>query len=214
MSTVINYRSSASVRSGHVTGAVKVSEIFMRGFSVAGSELVGEGFRADSVDGAGEVAVGDGRVSGLDGPQRLAESADRGRRIEDDFGAVDAVHHPILRVMPAVADVHGDSPVLGVEHPVAGVALHVVGGLVEVAHPRDVVLAGLADHFARVGDDDRGVPENVAVILVALQNGRNDDHVVLLGVTREELRRGAFFSRFREFAPRLLFSGAKSERHG
>lgn len=49
-------------------------------------------------------------------------------------------HHPVERVVAAVADVDGDAAVRGVKHGVAGVALHVVGGLVEVAHARNVVL--------------------------------------------------------------------------
>ena len=59
------------------------------------------------------------------------------------------------------------------------VALHVVGGLVEVADARDVVLAALADDVSVVGDDDGRVPEHVAVCLVTLQDRRDDHHVVL-----------------------------------
>ena len=54
----------------------------------------------------------DGGVPGLDGPERLAEGADGGGGVEDDLGAVDAVHHPVLRVVPPVADVHRDAPEL------------------------------------------------------------------------------------------------------
>ena len=65
------------------------------------------------------------------------------------------------------------------EHGVPEVALHVVGGLVEVADARDVVLAALADDVSVVGDEDGGVPEHVAVRLVPLQDRRDDHHVVL-----------------------------------
>ncbi len=41
-----------------------------------------------------------------------------------------------------------------IEHAMTGVALHVVGGLVEVADSRDVVLPRDADHVASVRDDN------------------------------------------------------------
>lgn len=62
------------------------------------------------------------------------------------------------------------------------VPLHVVGGLVEVSDPRDVVLPGDAEHDAGVGDDDGRVPQDVAVGGVALEDRADDHHVVLGGV--------------------------------
>ena len=53
----------------------------------------------------------------------------------------------------------------GAEDPVSGVALHVVGGLVEVPDPGDVVLPALAQHAPRVVDHHRRVPDRVAVVL-------------------------------------------------
>ncbi len=47
---------------------------------------------------------------------------------------------PVHGVVPAVADVDGDLAKGRLEDGVPGVALHVVGGLVEVAHAGDVVL--------------------------------------------------------------------------
>ena len=41
--------------------------------------------------------------------------------------------------MAAVADVDSDAAKLGGKNSVPGVALHVVGGLVEIPHPGDVV---------------------------------------------------------------------------
>ena len=83
-------------------------------------------------------------------------------------------------MVPPVADVDCDLPELCFEHPVPGVSLHVVGGLVEVAHPGDVVLPRPPHELALVRDDHRGVPEDV--VAVALQDGRDDHHAVLLGV--------------------------------
>jgi hypothetical protein len=62
-----------------------------------------------------KVTVGDGSVAGLDGPHGLAEGPDRGGRVEDDFGPVQAVHHPVERVVAAVADVDSNFAVLGLK---------------------------------------------------------------------------------------------------
>ena len=66
----------------------------------------------------------------------------------------------------------------------ACVALQVVGGLVEVPHPWDVVLPRLPDDPARVGDHDRRVPECLPVLEVALQDRVDNHHVVLLGILK------------------------------
>ena len=58
------------------------------------------------------------------------------------------------------------------------VALHVVGGLVEVADARDVVLASLADDVAVVGDNDGRIPEDVSMRFVTFKDRRDDHHVV------------------------------------
>ena len=62
----------AAIGCSHVAGPVEVSEGVMSRGAVARGELVGEGLAAHSVDGAGEVVVGDGGVAGLDGPHGLA----------------------------------------------------------------------------------------------------------------------------------------------
>ena len=43
----------------------------------------------------------------------VPECADGGRGIEDDLRPVDAVHHPVLRVVTPVTDVHSDAAELG-----------------------------------------------------------------------------------------------------
>ncbi len=62
-----------------------------------------------------EVAIGDCGVTGLDGPHGLAEAPDRGRGVEDDLGAVQAVHHPVEWVVAAVTDVDRNFAVLGLK---------------------------------------------------------------------------------------------------
>ena len=73
-----------------------------------------------------------------------------------------------------------------VKNSVSGVALHVVGGLVEVADPRDVILPGDPDHVSGVGDDDGGVPHDIT--RVTFKDRRNDDHVVLPGKLNSDQR--------------------------
>merc|ERR1719192_428481 len=136
-------RGPAPVRGRHVAGAVEVTEVLVSWQTVTRRELPGERLRPDPVDGAREVAVGDGSVPGLHRPHGLRQSADRGARVEDYLGPVDSVHHPVLGVVAAVADVDGDLAVDGGEDSVASVTLHVVSRLVEVPHPRDVVLPRL-----------------------------------------------------------------------
>ena len=46
-----------------------------------------------------------------------------GAGVEYDLRPIDPVHEPVLGVMAAVADVHGDPSVDGLEHPVARIAL-------------------------------------------------------------------------------------------
>ena len=59
--------------------------------------------------------------------------------------------------------------------------------LVEISDARNVVLPGLPHDFSRAGDDHCCVCNDVTVRLVALQNGGDDDHVVL----PSHLQRGA-----------------------
>ena len=58
----------------------------------------------------------------------------------------------------------------------AGVSLHVVGRLIEVSDPWDVILPGEADHVPGVRDDDGRVPDDVTG--VAFKDRRHDHHVV------------------------------------
>ena len=63
---------AAAVGRGGVARAVKVSKVLVGCFSISRGELVGESFRAHAIYGKSEVAVGDGGVSRLNWPQRLA----------------------------------------------------------------------------------------------------------------------------------------------
>lgn len=76
----------------------------------------------------------------LDAPHGLAELPDGGAGVEHNLCPVEAKGHPVEGVVAPVADVHRDAPEARLKHGVPRVPLHVVRALVEVPHPRDVVL--------------------------------------------------------------------------
>lgn len=100
--------------------------------------------------------------------------------------------------MSAIADIDGyfavpkiqfrfltenfDFLLLGIKDPVSRISLHVVGGLIEVSHSRDMILSRLSHDLARVRDHDGGVPNYVP--LISFQDGRNYNHVIGLGILK------------------------------
>ena len=114
--------------------------------------------------------------------------------------------------MSPVAGVDGNLAVGRVEDLMSEVALHVVGRLVEVVLAGDVVLAMLADDAAVGADHHRRVPQDVAVA-IALENRRDNDHVVLAGHCGHELGRWAGQRILGELAPGILFACAEGEWH-
>ncbi|GMR35803.1 hypothetical protein PMAYCL1PPCAC_05998, partial [Pristionchus mayeri] len=203
---------SRSVGRRHVTAAEEVTKVLVGGFSVGRGELVGEDLSADPIDADGEDVVGNRRVARLDAPQRLTESSDGRRRIEDDLGAVQRVHHPVLRVVSAVADVDADSAESSLEDGMTQSRLHVVSGLKEVADSGDVVLPGSPDDPSRVADDDCSIPDDFVLNLVPLQNRIDDDHVVLLRYRDEELGGGSVDG-LRHLRPGQSLTSAEGEGH-
>ena len=71
---------------------------------------------------------------------------------------------------------------LGIKDPMSRISLHVVGGLIEVSHSRDMILSRLSHDLARMRDHDGGVPNYVP--LISFQDGRNYNHVIGLGVLK------------------------------
>lgn len=76
-----------------------------------------------------------------------------------------------------------------VEDRMSEVTLHVVSGLVEVAVSGDVILPLLAENATVRVDDDRRVPDDVAIAGLALEDRRDDDDAVLLSDLHHESRR-------------------------
>ena len=73
------------------------------------------------------------------GPPQRSNS---GRGVEDYLGSIHAVHEPVQRVVASEADVHSYLAKLCLEHLVACVALHVVGGLGERRIEKCILIVG------------------------------------------------------------------------
>src|SRR6266511_5585611 len=88
-------RQEIAARVHEVGGAVELADI-------------PRGLRADPVAASHEVAVGDRVRRLLELPEVLRQPRHRGRRIEDDLGAVQSQKPRALREVPVVTDVHAD----------------------------------------------------------------------------------------------------------
>lgn len=168
-------------------------------------------YSSDAIDGTREVVVSDGRVARLDWPQRFAELANSCRRVEHDFGAVQAIHEPIKRMVSTVTDVDRYSAELSLEDGMTQSTLHIVSrllrltlnygykspiktNLIEVADSWNVILPSLSDHFSSVRYNDCSVPHNIALSFIPLQNRRHNNHIVFSSQFLQELSGWACFS--------------------
>ena len=137
---------------------------------------------ADAVAAGHEVAVGDGVRRLLELPEVLRQARDRGRRVEDDLGAVEAQQARAFGEVAVVADVDADRRVARLEDRVAKVARLEEVLLPEPAGVRDVVLAVLAQVAAVGVDDCGGVVVDAG--LLTLVDGHDHRHLVLARVGR------------------------------
>ena len=143
---------------------------------------------ADAVRRRDEVAVRHGVRGLLELPEVLREAGDRRRRVEDDLGAVQAERARALGEVAVVADVDADLRVPRLEDRVAEVARLEEVLLPEAGGVRDVVLAVLAEVRAVGVEDGGGVVVDARVL--ALVDGHDDRHLVLLRDLRDRLGRG------------------------
>lgn len=68
---MIPYRSPTSIRSSYVARAIEVTKVFMSWSLVTTGELMRKAFRAHAIDATRKVAIGNGRIPGLNGPHGL-----------------------------------------------------------------------------------------------------------------------------------------------
>ena len=161
-------RGSAGVRGRHIGRTVEVAEVVLGCTSVTRGEGVRVGLCAHTVDAHREIVVGNRCVSRLDTPHGLREPAHGRRRVEHYLRPIHSLHEPVQWVVTAIANVDADSTERGLKHGVSQVALHVIGGFVEVTDTRDVVLV-VSAHDSSVIDDDSRVEDGL-LGLVSLED--------------------------------------------
>mmetsp|Transcript_10023 Transcript_10023/g.30824 ORF Transcript_10023/g.30824 Transcript_10023/m.30824 type:complete len:208 (+) Transcript_10023:499-1122(+) len=115
-------------------------------------------------------------------------------------------------MMTTIADVDGDATIWSVKDRMSGITFHVVGALVKVTHTRDVVLAVLTD-VASIRTHHHGrVPDGVGVLLVSLQDRRDDHHAVSVCQLRDEFEGAATVGRLSKLQP-VFLTRAEGEWH-
>src|SRR5882762_9726358 len=77
---------------------------------------------ADAVDGRNEISVSNRVRRLLEFPKIFGEAGDSGRRVVDDFRAVEAEDSRAFREVAVVADVHADAGITSLEDRVTGVS--------------------------------------------------------------------------------------------
>src|SRR5664280_336070 len=166
------------------------------------------GFGAHAVDGADEIAVGDGVGGLLQLPQILAETGDGGRGVEDDLGAGQSQSARAFGEVAVVADVDADFDEAEVEDGEAEVAGAEVELLPEAGRDvRDVALAVLAEEAAVVVDDGGGVV--VDACLLDFVDGHDEGNVILLRQILHEADGGSVGDGLGEIVPAGGLLGAE-----
>src|SRR2546427_4021957 len=77
---------------------------------------------ADAVDGRDKIGIGDGVGRLFEFPKIFREASDSGRRVVDDFRAVESEDSRAFREVPVVADVHADAGITSLEDGIARVS--------------------------------------------------------------------------------------------
>src|SRR6266699_4932794 len=146
-------------------------------------------FRANAVDGGNEIGVGDGVSRLLEFPEIFGETGDRGGRVVNDFGAVEAEDARAFGKVAVVTDVDADAGVARLENGVACVS----GGEIEFFPEArvtvgNVVLAVFAEVAAVSVNDRSGVEVDAGHLHFV--NGNDKDHLVFFGQLLHERHGG------------------------
>src|SRR5882762_8022016 len=163
---------------------------------------------ADAVDGRDEISVSNRVRWLLEFPKIFGEAGDSGRRVIDDFRAVEAEDSRAFREVAVVADVHADTGITSLEDRVAGVSRREVKLFPETRMAmRNVVLAVFAE-IAAVGVDDCGGVEVDAGHL-DLVHWDDEHHLMFFRELLHQRDRGAVRDAFGQFIPASLLFGAE-----
>lgn len=137
----------------------------------------------------------------------------RCRWIEDDFRPIEAKHHPVLRMMTAVANVDCNFTERSFEHRMTRIPFQIVGRFIESADPWNMIFAMFPQVFAFVWNHNSRIPNSVPMDGVSLQNRRYNNHIMRSSQFLHQRGGRSGFSIFGEFAPRMFFACAKGKWH-
>ncbi len=160
----------------------------------------------DAIDCPHEIAVGGGVRRLLKFPKIFAESGDRRRRVEDNFGAIEAKDARSFWEMAVVANIDADASEFRVKNQVPSIARREIKLLPKArSNLRDVVLPIFAEVFSIRVDHGRGVEEQTRHL--TLVDGNHNHHSMFLGELFHALGGGAVGYWLGELVPTdLLFS--------
>jgi hypothetical protein len=165
-------------------------------------------FGADAIDGGDEILVGDGMGGLFEFPEIFGEAGDGGRRVVDNFGAIEAEDARAFREVAVVADIDAHTGVARLEDGIAGVAGHEIKLFPKAGVAmRDVVLAVFAE-ISAVGIDYGGGVE-VDARHFDFIDGNDEDHLMFLCKLLHVRDGGAVGDGLGEFVPAGLLLGAK-----
>src|SRR6266404_2502060 len=165
-------------------------------------------FRAHTIDGGDEISVGDGVRGLLKLPQVFGKSSDRGGRVVDNLGAVQAENARALRKVPVVADVHANPCIARLENRIAGIAGREIKFLPEARMAVRYVMLAILSEIAAIGVDHR---RRVVVDAGHLHfvDRHHQHHLVLFCKLLHARNRRTVGHALRQLVPARLLFGAK-----
>lgn len=99
-----------------------------------------------------------------------------GRWIKNNFSSIDSKHHPMLRMMAAIANIYSDSTKLGFENWMTQISLGVVCWLIMATrHGGYMIFSVFSQISSTVWYDSSRVPQYTGFI--SFQDGWDHDHI-------------------------------------
>lgn len=192
----MRYRCACSVGRRKIAGSIVWSEwLLLRPTTSRHNESLD----AHTIDGHRKITVRYGRIPCFDFPQwrcaqflqttlsclklclrLVAECRTHRRRwIEYNIGSIQSEHHPVLRMMTSIANIHRNATKVCLKHRVTHIAWWIVRRfIVRSFHTRNMKFPMFSKIFAVIRDDDSRIGQRS--IALFLDHWRHDHHVVLL----------------------------------
>src|SRR5258708_2279116 len=165
-------------------------------------------FGADAVDGGDEIGVGHGVGGLLEFPKIFGEAGDGGRRVVDNFRAVQPEDARAFGKMAVVANVNTDASVTSLKNGIAGVPRREVKLFPEARMAVGNVVLAVFAQITAVGVNDRGGVEINAGHLDFVDRD-DEDHLVLLSKLLHGCDGGTVGDFLGELVPASLLFGAE-----